>query len=263
MIQQTLKRLGFGEKEIKIYLAVLQAGSVTPAQVARLTKINRTTVYAVAKDLVAQGIINEDAGTSTRRLLALPPTDLMKIAREEETVLASKKKLIYEAIGELESITQQTGYSVPKTVFIGEDELESYMSKQAPVWNASAQKFGGEWWGFQERTLTESYAQWFEWYWRQPSSSLVTMRLVTNQVSVLQEMSKQHSLRREVRLWPGGGATTPTLWTMGEYVVVVSARQHPHYLVEINDPVLALSLRETYKGIWLGISALQAQQKGK
>ncbi|NQS89510.1 TrmB family transcriptional regulator, partial [Patescibacteria group bacterium] len=45
MIQELLKQLGFKEKEIAVYIAVLQKGKVSPAEVAKTTGINRTTVY--------------------------------------------------------------------------------------------------------------------------------------------------------------------------------------------------------------------------
>ena len=60
MINDLLKQLGFGDKEILIYLTLLQHGKLTPSSLAKIVNLNRSTVYSIAKDLAAKGIIAED-----------------------------------------------------------------------------------------------------------------------------------------------------------------------------------------------------------
>jgi sugar-specific transcriptional regulator TrmB len=50
MLEHQLVSLGLSDKEVTLYLAVLQQGRVTPTEVARLTGIQRSTVYSVARE---------------------------------------------------------------------------------------------------------------------------------------------------------------------------------------------------------------------
>ena len=83
MLQQLLKQLEFSEKESQVYLAVLAQGKILPVDVAKITNINRATVYSVAKELIKKGVIAEDLGGKARYLVALPPKDLDKLATKQ------------------------------------------------------------------------------------------------------------------------------------------------------------------------------------
>ena len=123
MAQETLQKLGFSEKEITIYLGILANGRITASQLAKITKINRTTVYAVADELIGRGVITEDNSTPVAHLMALPPRDLKNIIQKDKLELDAKKQLVEQAIKELKPVVAQTKYSIPKMVFIGEGDL--------------------------------------------------------------------------------------------------------------------------------------------
>lgn len=67
-----------------------------------------------------------------------------------------------------------------------------------------------------------------------------------NQLKIL----KKKFPRREIRFWEASEDFTATTWILGNYVVMIVAQEHPHYLVEIHDAVLSRNLREVFKGIW-------------
>jgi len=43
---------------------------------------------------------------------------------------------------------------------------------------------------------------------------------------------------------------TATVWVCGEYIVVIATQQHPFYLYEIHDQLLADNMREMFKKLW-------------
>lgn len=53
----------------------------------------------------------------------------------------------------------------------------------------------------------------------------------------------------EIRYWKEANQFTATVWVGGDYLVMVSTREEPHYLVEIHDATLAQNMREVFKGI--------------
>ena len=49
--EKQLKSLGFSEKEARVYLALLELGPSTTTEIARKSKINRTTGYDILESL--------------------------------------------------------------------------------------------------------------------------------------------------------------------------------------------------------------------
>ncbi|MDP3993858.1 MAG: helix-turn-helix domain-containing protein [bacterium] len=248
MINDTLKNLGLGEKEISVYLAILQQGKITPAALSAMVGINRTTVYSVAKELSKKGLITEDLAGPGRYLIARPPSDLASLITQEERLLEGKRNLVNQAIGELADIAKQTNYALPKIIFVGEDELESHLYKQTPVWNESIMKRDGIWWGFQDQTFVEYYEKWIDWYWEKGSPANMNLRLLSNEVA--EKIKKKKFERRKIRFWDQSKNFTATTWVNGDYVAMIVTSQRPHYMMEIHDAVLAHNLREVFKGIW-------------
>ena len=252
MLNDLLKKLGFGDKEIEVYLTVLKHGKILPADVAKLTKLNRSTVYSVAGDLIKQGVLTEDLGGSVRYLLALPPEDLMRLAETEEKKLEGKKKLIQETIGELKSFASEAVYSLPKITFIAEEEIERHLHKRSAAWTESMIKVDGIWWGFQDHSFVTYYMPWIEWYWKTAPPG-VSLKLFSNPSDVERVMKEKNIQRREIRFWKEARDFTTSLWAIGDYVVMIMTNNRPFYLVEIHDAALSHNLREMFKGIWKGV----------
>lgn len=248
MIQEILKQLDFTDKEIEVYLTILESGKVTPTDVAKLTGINRTTVYSVAKELIKRGVVAEDLGGQTLYLVALPPQDLKSVVQKEEKKLEEKKSLVEKAIAELQNYARDTKYSVPKIVFIGEDDLENYLYKQTAVWNESIMKYDGCWWGFQDQSFVRYYEDWIDWYWQTGSPKNMKLKLLSNESA--EKIKKKKYENRKIKFWDDSKDFTATTWINGDYVVMIVTTTRPHYLVEIHDSVLAHNMREVFKGIW-------------
>ncbi|MDO8524326.1 MAG: helix-turn-helix domain-containing protein [bacterium] len=248
MIQQLLEQLGFSEKEIAIYIAVLQKGKVSPSEVAKTTGINRTTIYSVAKDLIKRGVISEDLGIDpTRYLVALPLNDLKQ---EEEKKIENKKEILNQAIEELSILSKDARYTVPKIVFVDGKNLEKYLHKQNKTWSKSIMKRDGIWWGFQDHTLVEHYEKWIDSYWKGVPSPELSVKLLTNKSPIEQRMAKKQYPQRKMKFWSDTKQFTASTWVCGDYVVMIITNQKPHYLVEIYDATLAHNMRETFKGLW-------------
>jgi predicted DNA-binding transcriptional regulator len=250
MAENLLRELGLGEKEITIYLAILRSGKTTAAELSTITKINRTTVYAVAKELISKGIVAEDISTPVAHLLALPPKDLNNLVTREQAELENKKALVDRAVEELKLVVADTKYSIPKLVFIGEGEVEKYLYQQTPIWIESTKEKGGVWWGFQDPSILENYGVWIDWFWKKANKGRVELQLLTSDSAVEAQLQGKYP-GRQVKFWKEGGQKfTSTIWVIGDYIVMVNTTQKPHHLVEIHDSGMAHNLREFFKGIW-------------
>ncbi len=248
MIQQLLKQLGFKEKEIAIYIAVLQKGKVSPAEVAKTTGINRTTVYSVTKDLIKKGVISEDLSSPARYLVALP---LDELKQEEEEKISKKKKTLDQAIKELRVLSKDARYTVPKIVFIDGKNLEKYLHKQAKTWSNSIMKRDGVWWGFHDVSYAKNYEKLIDWYWDNIAPKGLHLKLLTNDSPIEKKMKKKkYASKRQFKILTNAKKFTASTWVCGDYVIMIVTNQKPHYLVEIYDTTFAHNTREFFKNVW-------------
>jgi sugar-specific transcriptional regulator TrmB len=52
MINKLLQNLNFSDKEISVFLTIQESGKLSANDISRITKINRTTIYSVTKELI-------------------------------------------------------------------------------------------------------------------------------------------------------------------------------------------------------------------
>ena len=252
MIDDMLKQLGFSEKEILVYLTILENGKISPAIISSLANIKRPTVYAVGKELLKRGVITEDMEGPGGYFVALPPEHLLEAVKREEQQIAEKKKIIKEAIGELESLPKSKSYSVPKMRFIDEYNVKDFLYRQVPVWEASMIRTKNPtWWGFQDHTFVENkeLREWIEWYWKRAPQE-IDLKLISNDSQIETEMKEKNFSKRLIRYWKKNSQFTATNWILGDYVIFVMSKHRPHYLVEIHDAVYAENMRQVFQNVW-------------
>ena len=254
MINETLQQLGFSPKEIDVYLAVLKKNRILPADVAKATNLNRSTVYSIASELKKRGVLTEDLAGPVRYLVALPPEDLVQLAANDERDLQKKKKLIGEAVNELQSFVASAVYTPPKISFITQEEINAFLFKRSETWNKSALKIDKTWWGFQDHTLVENYKEWIDWFWKNSfAADDIELKMLSNKSVTEKEMKNAGYERRQIKFWKHASEFTSSIWVIGDYLVMTMTRETPHYLVEINDKHLAQNMREVFRGIWKGL----------
>lgn len=251
--QSTLKALGLNDKEIKIYLALLKHGRLIPASIAKLTGINRATVYSAAKNLQSKGIIAEDLGGKTLYFTPLPPRHLESLIRNEKRELSEKEKLVKEAVDQLSLLTAEHAYPVPKIRFVQEDELEKFLYDNTRKWIDNLHKKGGGiWWGFQDHSFVEHYEKWIHFSHTKEATGgkNYSGRIFSNILEVESKLLRTYpKTQRDVRTFPDTKFTA-SLWVAGDHIIMILTRQHPFYLFEIHDETLAHNIRETFKKLW-------------
>ncbi|PIQ73797.1 hypothetical protein COV58_00570 [Candidatus Roizmanbacteria bacterium CG11_big_fil_rev_8_21_14_0_20_36_8] len=107
MFEENLKALGLADEEINIYLTALEEGSVTILQIARMTKIPRSTVYLYVDSLIKKRLLKGTVMGKKKLYIPASPKELVKLAEE-------KKKLLDETVSSLqENLSQlQTVYDI-------------------------------------------------------------------------------------------------------------------------------------------------------
>lgn len=96
---EIIKNLGLSAKEAKIYLAALELGEASVQQLAKKSKIKRTTLYYILDELIEAGaLIYTKVG---KKIYYIPeqPATLLKNAKEKISNFEESLKLLEERIG--------------------------------------------------------------------------------------------------------------------------------------------------------------------
>jgi sugar-specific transcriptional regulator TrmB len=247
-----LAPLDLNKNELALYKAVLKMGQVTPAEVAKVTNLKRTTAYNVARSLVEKGLLVED---TTRRpaVFALADAEQVLTQIEKERKLLVEREESYKKIAaEISKVAVGKEYAVPTVRFVEEDKIEEYLKKNAGIWDDSAISISEfTWWGFQDHTFVEQFGDWIMWYWDRWREEM-DLKLLSNRASAEVEFAKQnkHLSKRNIKFWGEALDFYSTTWIVGDYVVMINTRTHPFYLVEIHDKLMAHDQREVFKNLW-------------
>lgn len=247
-MEKLFRKLGLNENEQEVYLTVLRAGKVAPNEIAKTTRINRTTVYSIGKKLLHLGLMTQDLGQKISYFVATPPEKFVTLFEKEEREIAEKKKIAAKLAQELSVLRSDKHYSVPRIRFVEEAELESYLYEAYPRWAESVETFDNTWRGFQDDSFTSRYEKWIDWTWKY-SKENIRAEFFFNQAEVEQKLFEKHQSRK-MRILPKTVNFDSNFWVAGEYLIMVQTRVRPHYLVEIHDAVLARNQRELFKALW-------------
>ncbi len=100
-----LKKLGLTDKEIAIYLKVLEYGSLSVRRLAELTAINRGTAYDVLKNLEEQGLVRYQDRNGRQYFAAEEPEILDELLARRLSELEDTKLQLGELIPELKALS--------------------------------------------------------------------------------------------------------------------------------------------------------------
>lgn len=251
MIEKKLKELGLTEKEIAVYLCVLQHQKILPARVSTLTSINRPTVYSVGKELMKKGLIAEDKAGKAMYLVSLGEGSLENLIKNQERNIAKLKQELPDILADLHKLPKQGTYSIPKIRFVDEDGLRDFLINESPIWAKSVMSSDNTWWGFQDHTLLEEYQDWADHFWSSFSKD-ITLNLLTNEKPVETEVmsKKPYKYQRNIKYWNDSSDFTATHVVAGDYILMIVTKERPHYLIEIHDRTMADNLRKLFKSVW-------------
>ena len=251
MLHDRLTKLDLNDKERAVYSAIVQAGKASTARISRMTGINRTTVHGVCGELAKKCLVRESVGEKVAYWMPREGNDLDRIVAREREALAQTEDTVSALKEALKAMPGSKTFSIPKLRHIDEEELGSYLHEASPRWNESILAAGGgtTWWGFQDHTFVEHYEKWIVWYWKHAPQD-IDLKLFTNDSTIEKHMVRQNIARRQIRFWEGDSAFTGTLWVTGDYITMIQTAEHPFYLVEIRDAVLAHNMREIFRKLW-------------
>ena len=118
-MEQELRDFGLSDNEITVYLAVLNKGTIKPADLAKQTGFARPYIYDVLQRLQEKGIVGTILQNQKRCYAALPPKQLVEVSKQRlealEKVAQKLESLRLKPVQDIH-VELQTGKFVFRTL---------------------------------------------------------------------------------------------------------------------------------------------------
>lgn len=83
-MEEILKDLGFSEREVKVYLALLELGETTVGPIAAKTRIQHSKIYPTLEKLIDRGLVTFIIKSKTKYFQAVNPKQILFLLKEKE-----------------------------------------------------------------------------------------------------------------------------------------------------------------------------------
>ncbi|MDB5166418.1 MAG: transcriptional regulator TrmB [Candidatus Saccharibacteria bacterium] len=108
ILSKILVELGCSEKHVRFYKATLQLGEAPLAAIAETARLQRSTAYLLAAELLKMGLIEEDHKAYHKFFTAVEPETLLRKAQARQRVLGRNVLAFRDALPELQAAHQAT-----------------------------------------------------------------------------------------------------------------------------------------------------------
>ncbi len=108
-IQVILKNFGLSEKEIAVYLALVELGASSVREIASKSKVNRGTSYDILKSLITLGIVSYYNKESKQYFIAENPEKLLSAIDQKKEDLEEVRNNIERSLPLIKTLFEKQG----------------------------------------------------------------------------------------------------------------------------------------------------------
>jgi sugar-specific transcriptional regulator TrmB len=127
MFDTYLQDLGLSDKEAAIYIALLHVQHDSVANLAKMTDVNRTTVYPILASLAKKGLVTEVSLANKTRFRAESPERLEVYVENQRVLLDEQAKKLRDVIPQLKSIRRNVSERPVIKYYEGKEAVLSSM----------------------------------------------------------------------------------------------------------------------------------------
>ncbi|HEX6258490.1 MAG TPA: helix-turn-helix domain-containing protein [Candidatus Saccharimonadales bacterium] len=239
-----LLQLDCNEKHIKFYTANLELGAATLVEITKKARLQRSTAYIIAAEMVARGFVNEDHKTYKKLFTAAEPDLLLQKLEARHRQIGRSTIALKEALPELRAAHRTTTTRPRVRTFEGKEGLtavwKDILSEQQDIllWTnqeTEGQVFGR---GTHEQFITERVAK---------GIPIRVLAVRNREAQAL--ISDDATCLRQTKLLPEGVYFTSETYIYGNKVAVLDIGKNIFGVVTENEQI-ASSQRALFELTW-------------
>ncbi len=123
VLANCLLQLGCNDKQIKFYVATLELGAATLAEITKKARLQRSTSYLIAAELIAKGLVDENHKAYKKLFTAAEPDILLQKLESRHRQIGRNTIALKAALPELRAAHQTTTTRPRVRAFEGREGL--------------------------------------------------------------------------------------------------------------------------------------------
>jgi sugar-specific transcriptional regulator TrmB len=234
MNQKFLEEAGLTAIEVRIYLALLEKGSIRAGEITRHTGIHRRSVYDAIERLVEKGLVSYIKTNNRRYFEAAPPERLLELLKEKENnmmQLMPELQLLGKFSEEKKEVVFFRGKQAIKTVF--EDQIKE--GKPIMVFGNAV-------------NVNEIVEYYFPHFDRQRIEKKIIARMLFDESARKEEYLNKIPLA-EIRFLKKGSKAPVSTNIYANKVSIIIWEKNPKAIL-ITEPALAQSFTTYFELMW-------------
>ncbi|MBU3668434.1 MAG: HTH domain-containing protein [Candidatus Taylorbacteria bacterium] len=238
-IKQSLAQYGLTNNEIEVYIFLLSNRDIPAYEIARQTRIPRTTVYNTLEALEAQGIISSWKKNGVKHFSAESPERLSRILKQKQEILSS-------ILPDMLNIYEHESIHPSTKIYIGKEGVKHVFEN---ILDIVKRKNIGELFVFSDYHLTEQLPKYFnDWRKRKNKTGAFTYLIVPPGTPKNEDYTSNQF--RESRMMPDSFPFEGSVDICGSHVAFFSFREGEMYAVTVDSDIVASMLTLFFKYIW-------------
>jgi sugar-specific transcriptional regulator TrmB len=244
MVKESLRKIGLTEGEIKVYLALLELGSISSGKITKKCGISGSKVYEVLDRLMNKGLANFIVKNGVKYFEAASPERILDYLEEKEQQIESEKVSIQKIIPQLMMKRREAAQAVAK-VYTGWEGL-----KTANEDIITTLKKGEEWLSM---GLTEQPKSWEIYFTKRQQirakKGIVLKHLLNEKYKSIYEQRKKLP-HTHFRFLPKEFEMPTSIEIYANKVLIMVLLQEDPLAIVIESAVVAQSFRKYFNSMW-------------
>lgn len=240
---KSLEKLGFSAKQSAVYVALLDLGKGTAAEIGGKTGINRTTVYDIVVELERLGLVTAVLYATKKTYRAEPPEKLPIILEKQAEHLHDMARQSEGVASMLQTIVAKTPQRPKIKIYEGAQGLKSLYDASL-LCKTSIRSF------LNAEKLEEFDAEYVHSYFeRRAKKHIVIQGILSDSPESRSYQAKSKELLRDIRLVPAEKMDiVPEVYIYDNTVAVFSIKERLGVSIESKD--IADAFRKLYDLAW-------------
>ncbi|OGE88558.1 MAG: hypothetical protein A3J07_02490 [Candidatus Doudnabacteria bacterium RIFCSPLOWO2_02_FULL_49_13] len=127
-IQTILKNFGLKEKDIAVYLTLVELGPSPVRAIAAKSGVNRGTSYDILKSLISLGLVSYYEKSAHQYFVAESPEKLLNAIEEKSRQLDQVRQQVEQSLPELKSLFEKQGGRPVMKLYEGLDGIKQILN---------------------------------------------------------------------------------------------------------------------------------------
>ena len=234
MDKKFLEEAGLTQIETRIYLVLLEKGSIRAGEITRHTGIHRRNVYDAIERLVEKGLVSYIKTNNRRYFEAAPPERFLELLKEKEDNIRQimpELQLLGKLSEEKKEVVFFRGKQAIKTVF------EDQVKEGKPIMTVG-----------NAVNVNEIVKYYFPHFDRQRIEKKIGVRMLFDESARKEEYLKKIPLA-EIRFLGKGSRAPVSTNIYANKVSIIIWEENPKAIL-ITEPVLAQSFSTYFEFMW-------------